>query len=68
MSQVTNIDHSMPEIERKFMVRFGSTFNVTDEQPSWIDLQKVCDSPDIDNRLRYIFATKGVDIIETKLR
>ena len=71
MSQVTNIDLSMPEIEVKFMVQSGSTFIFTDEQPSWIDLQKVlhvCDTPDIDHRLCYIFAKKDIDIIEAKLR
>ena len=71
MSQVTNIDHSMPEIEVKSMVQSGDTFIFTDEQPSWIDLQKVlhvCDTPDIDYGLRYIFAKKDVDIIEAKLR
>ena len=71
MAQVADIDHSVPEIKVKFMTKSGNTYIFTDEQPSWVDLEKmmhICDTPDIDHRFRYIFAKKDIDIIESKLK
>ena len=71
MAQVSDIDHSIPEIEVKFMARSGNTYIFTDEQQSWVDIDKillVCTTPDIDQRQRYIFAVKDIETIKQKMK
>ena len=51
MAQVSDIDHSIPEIKLKFVMPPGNTYIFTDEESSWIDIEKIvhfCSTPDID--------------------
>ena len=71
MAQVSDIDHSIPEIELKFMMPSGNTYIFTDEESSWIDMEKIvhlCSTPDIDKRQRYIFMKKDIETIEHKMK
>ena len=71
MAQVSDIDHSIPEIEVKFVAPSGNTYIFTDEQQSWVDIDKillVCTTPDIDHKQRCIFAVKDIETIKQKMK
>ena len=67
LAQASDIDHSIPEEEVKFMAPSGNTYIFTDEQSPWIDIDKVllvCSTPNVDHRERYTFARKDIETIE----
>ena len=71
MAQVSDVDHSIPEIKLKFMMPSDNTYIFTDEESSWIDMEKIvhlCSTPDIDHRQRYIFIKQDIETIKHKIK